>query len=305
MTTLLPNLSVSLSQQRHRCIVDPFLALSPYGLPLSRQLGRVMELWVVREMWHILDNTYLYRQHQETEVYVGSSLMFAASLTSFIATEQDLPGFDPKVLEAWEFARTDIDTLGLNLFWVGDQLGQSLLPEGVQPDILRRYERLASELDTQIDPDPTPASSYLAAARDAIALSGALESAFILTAQPQLTTGNGFQPVLFSALNQWQIPYQQIEHDDPIATIERDYIRHLLVHAGLSPLLWASGLHLAVLHLSLPATMSLWATEDDPDGIEIDSLESCESGWEGSSRGKLGQPKNKLWRGARGFWYGL
>ena len=64
-------LSVSLlksNQQRPRCVIDPALALSPCGLLLYKNLGEAMELWVVRELWYILDNINLYLQRPELVV---------------------------------------------------------------------------------------------------------------------------------------------------------------------------------------------------------------------------------------------
>ena len=55
------DLTVTLQQRRPACVLDPALILSPYGLALSR-LGEVVELWVGRELWHMLDNTHFYTQ---------------------------------------------------------------------------------------------------------------------------------------------------------------------------------------------------------------------------------------------------
>ncbi|MCX7595226.1 MAG: hypothetical protein N2235_15995 [Fischerella sp.] len=66
MATLSPNISITLSQQRLTCVLDPSLVLSNYGLSLTQQLGEVMDLWVVRELWHILDNTRFYVQQPES-----------------------------------------------------------------------------------------------------------------------------------------------------------------------------------------------------------------------------------------------
>ena len=64
MTALFPDLSVTVSQRRWACVLDPILALSEYGLPLVKQLGKVMDLWVVREFWHI----------STTPTFTGSNL---------------------------------------------------------------------------------------------------------------------------------------------------------------------------------------------------------------------------------------
>ncbi|MDF5708725.1 MAG: hypothetical protein PUP90_13950 [Nostoc sp. S4] len=62
---LLLKSSSRLCQAQMICIIDPALALSVHGVPLIQQLGEVMELWVVRELWHILDNSNFYLHHPE------------------------------------------------------------------------------------------------------------------------------------------------------------------------------------------------------------------------------------------------
>ncbi len=57
MAAVFPDLSLTVSQRRWACVLDPTLALSRFGLLLVKRLGEVMELWVVRELWHVLDNT--------------------------------------------------------------------------------------------------------------------------------------------------------------------------------------------------------------------------------------------------------
>ena len=309
MATLLPTFSVTLSQRRWPCVLDPFLALSPCGLPLATQLGQVMELWVVRELWHILDNTCFYRQLSEPRTAPNTDLPYVSRLITFVGdedlVEEEPPVLNRKALDEWERARTDINMTGLNVFWIGEQLGQSLLPEGIQPTIIKRYEQLAYNLERQPQQTKTLGEPLNAAARDAIALAATLGSAFVLTCQPNSAKPQDAQSMLFRALKSWQIPYQQIDDADPIATIERDYIRHLLVHAGLSSLLWSSDLKLAVLHLSLPAAQSLELSEPD-DEIEIDPLNDMDDRiWMQDSGHHQIPSGTNLWAGAQGFWYGI
>lgn len=56
MAAALPDLSVTIAQRGWACVLDPTLALSPLGLPLVRPLCQGMEIWLVREPWHILDD---------------------------------------------------------------------------------------------------------------------------------------------------------------------------------------------------------------------------------------------------------
>src|SRR5712692_5673952 len=62
---LFPDLSLTLSQRRRACVLDPALTLSRFGLHLVRRLGELMELWMPREFWHILDNSQFYGRRPE------------------------------------------------------------------------------------------------------------------------------------------------------------------------------------------------------------------------------------------------
>ncbi|MBD0337204.1 MAG: hypothetical protein ICV62_17080, partial [Cyanobacteria bacterium Co-bin13] len=72
--TLVSDFSITLNQRRWACVLDPALALSDYGLPLAKQLGELMELWIVREFWHLLDNTQFYLQQPEQLLQSAGSL---------------------------------------------------------------------------------------------------------------------------------------------------------------------------------------------------------------------------------------
>jgi hypothetical protein len=300
MATLLPTFSVTLSQRRWTCVLDPLLALSPLGLPLTKQLGQVMELWIVRELWHILDNTHFYLQYSEGDRPPSTKDPESTALQTLT--------LDEKALRDWDASRTEIDMTGLNVFWVGDALGQSLLPEGMKPDIVQRYERFAAALDLHIQQQQSPKDLCLSAAtRDAAALVAALTGAIatptlILTQPPQPSPSGQTQPCLCTLLQQWGIPCQALDDQDPMVAIERDYLRHLFVHAGLSQLVWA-GLQLAVLHLSIPSASSLALHVDDEEDINMPELVAMKESWEIESDSAWETPETNLWVGAQGFWY--
>ena len=56
MAAALHDISVNIGPRRPAFVLDPALALSPLGLPLARRLCHGTELWLVRELWHILDD---------------------------------------------------------------------------------------------------------------------------------------------------------------------------------------------------------------------------------------------------------
>src|SRR5262245_49194152 len=94
--------STAPAQRPWACVVDPALAFTPEGPQAVRQLSRVLEVWVFRELWHILDNTSFFaraphgREGDEANV---------ATLGA---------------LGQWERLRYENDLLGLRLFWIGD-----------------------------------------------------------------------------------------------------------------------------------------------------------------------------------------
>ncbi|MBL0010186.1 MAG: hypothetical protein IPP22_02545 [Nitrosomonas sp.] len=53
---LVPDISLSVSQRRPVCVIDPALALASREAPLTvLRLAKLFELWVPRAFWQILD----------------------------------------------------------------------------------------------------------------------------------------------------------------------------------------------------------------------------------------------------------
>jgi hypothetical protein len=269
MTFLSPNLSLTLTQQRPTCVLDPSLVLSPYGLPLARHLGRVMELWVARELWHVLDNTYFYEHNPE-------SIMMT----------------DPRTLQDWKWAKTETNPASLNLFWLGDRPGESFLPpHNTDPHLFERWEFVIRSLDEHINRQDFPNSFLTSALRDTLALTIALDCASILTYQSPENAAANFSPLICTVLENWNIPCQAIALTDPLATLESKNFLYLFVQAGLSKLLW-SGLNLAILHLFVPATSALYY-----------GTRHLQDSFYPKRDRELDSSNPNLWEGARGFWY--
>jgi hypothetical protein len=284
MTTLFPDLSVTLSQRRWACVIDPTLALSEYGLPLVKQLGEVLDLWVVREFWHILDNTYFYWQQPDLTNYeekkVGTAVQLQLSRQAFCT------------LKEWERLRLETDLGSLNLFWIGDGIGESFLPKHTDPSVVGRWEILARSLEIQLKGQQDPAEPLTSAFRDAVALTAALSSAFVLTYRTREDLVRNLPPAICSSLRNWDISCQEVETKDAIATLERDYLRQLLIQAGLAKFLW-SGLHLCVLHLVVPHATTISPPSDWTEEFSLAEWEN----WQ-----ELPEEEN-FWEEAQGFWY--
>ncbi|MBD2034849.1 hypothetical protein H6F76_07350 [Leptolyngbya sp. FACHB-321] len=280
---LVSDFSITLNQRRWACVLDPTLALSHYGLPLVKQLGELMELWIVRELWHILDNPQFYL-HQPSLI---SSVQMPIALPSYGNSSQHVV----QTLKEWERLRTSTDRNSWNIHFLADVIGESCVPTGIDADIIWRWESLAQSLDTRLDQQVSKPDILTLAFRDLAALAAA-RPACILT-----HCVNEEAPALCKTLQQWGIACQPIEPTNAIADIEREQFRNLLVHAGLSKFLWA-GLNLAVLHLVVPAAATLSTTfaQDWSDEYSFSEIDE--------STVDQGLSTN-LWQGAQGFWYSI
>ena len=285
--TLIPNFSITLNQRRWACVLDPVLALSEYGLPLVKQLGELIELWIVREFWHILDNTQFFLR--QPELILGHQAATLSPQQQQTRSQQAV-----RALQEWERLRTTTDRHSWNINFLADVIGESCVPIGIDTDIIGRWESLAQSLDAQLDRQPIQPDTLTLAYRDLAALAAA-RPACVLTHRSVAEVSQNLPPGICLTLEQWGIPCQQIQPTNAIATIERDQFRNLLVHAGLSKLLWA-GLDLVVLHLVVPAAATLSTTRNWSEEFsfpEIEDLIELEA-----------MPLN-LWEEAQGFWYAV
>jgi hypothetical protein len=274
-------------RQPWTCIIDPALALSRYGVPLVKQLGEVMELWVVRELWHILDNCAFYLQQPGLIAPRGNSCERTPQQERN-ALEETL-----RSLLEWERFRGETDLAGLNFFWLGDSPSESFVPKSRNLDIFWRWEAIANSLDSQLDRWQTVDYILPLAFRDTAALAVSLGSAFILTHQLPADFEQNLAPEICNALENWGIPCQLLTPDDSIVAMERDYLRQLLIHTDAAKFLWA-GVRLAMLHLIVPIAPDL---QKFPEQSQTNSPSVAAEPTDDP------KPHNFSWIGARGFWY--
>ena len=288
MTMLSPNLSVKLCQPRCTCILDPTLALSLYGLLLAKQLGTVVDLWLGRECWHIINDPTLYLQKPELlaldRLIIGESNDWAHSSLQEIV----------RSLRQWERFCAATDLTRLNLFWLGDRPSESLLPPTRTIDLFWHWEAIASSLDRKLARSQAKQNILLFAFRDTISLAVSLGFAFILTYQTQDNFDKGYAPDICQVLSHIGIPCQFLPPKDPKVTIERHYFHQLLICTNTAKVVWA-GVHLAVLHLLAPTAPGI--VEAFPNSSLSNS--SSEVGESIDDRRSL----NSFWSGVRGFWY--
>jgi hypothetical protein len=239
-------LSIKFHRPHRTCILDPMLALSCYGVPLVTQLGTVMDLWVGKEFWHILENTRFYSQHPESLLLNRAMPDHTEYIASFSAQEIR------KSLQEWAKLRQGMDLDGTKLFWLGDRLNESSLPQGLQSNTIQKYEILASSLENQIPRSSQTSEILTSLFSDTVALSASLSSSFILTRQYKINDNDSLLPEICLELESFGIPCQTVDIADKMMVIEQDYLRKLFVQVGLSKFLWA-GLKFSILHLLVPS----------------------------------------------------
>ncbi|MGY6214250.1 hypothetical protein ACW73L_03720 [Methylolobus aquaticus] len=298
MNAVLPELSVNISQKRWSCVLDPTLALSSFGLPLATRLGRVMDLWVARELWHILDNTHFYLQEPTSLLHTADDEGAPAPERSRIVVE---------ALREWERIRLENDPGRQNCYWIGDGPMESFLPDGLEPEVVWRYEAICADLDRLL-PDKTVLPS---AYRDVVALAATLPSAFVLThlpatgetGEPGGRVGSRRVPDICQVFEQWTAvhgdrPSQrciEVAENDPWRREETDLLRRAMLHAGLGKWVW-SGLRLAVLHIAAPAAAIAAGSRRGEFGFMGDDLGEFDAET---------LPAADYWRDAQAFWYPL
>lgn len=286
--TLVSDLSITLTQRRWACVLDPALALSVYGLPLVKQLSELMELWIVREFWHILDNPQFYIE--QPEALLGTPIEVLPPAEQQQVSRQML-----RSLQEWERLRLRVDPTTRNINFLADVIGESFVPAGADSDLIWRWESLAQSLDNCLGEQLTRADTLTLAYRDLAALAAARPACILTHRSPEAIKLNA-PPAICQTLQQWGITTCEVSAEDSISVAERNYLNNLLVHAGLSKLLW-SGLNLVVLHLMVPAAAAISQNSQRDNNLAFSDLDE--------SSGLLPIEAMNLWQGAQGFWYSV
>lgn len=270
------------------CVLDPALALSQYGVLLVKQLRSHLEIWISRELWHILNNTSSYLLQPST--LISEQLLQEEQLDRpYGALQETLWS-----LRQWAQLSEETDLTRLNLFWLGDSLRESFLPNHQSSELFWQWEAIASSLDAQLKKQT---DNYLLplAFRDTVSLAVSLGSAFILTYQLSAETQQGNPPAICKALSNWGIPCTLLSPQDPIIKLERDYFHQLLIHTNTATLLWA-GINLAVLHLLAPGVPHPTQSAEYITGQSLDdrlaSIGNCNY-------------LDLSWAEVKGYWYPL
>jgi hypothetical protein len=267
------DLEIRLAHRRRSIVLDPGLALSLHGAPIAARLGRAADLWIVPELWHILDNVALSQGHRrpfEEETALGHA-------------ERDMA----LSVRLWERLRSESDLNNGAFFWIGDALRESRLPEAAPPGLLQNCEILAQSFDARGHHARAGRHSPLwPATRDALALSVVLGTGLVLTH----LGADGGPPALCRMLDECAVRSAPIDAGEGIAAREREQLRRMAAACGLAKFVFA-GLDLAVLQLLVPRYVP-FSVPAEPDALpDLEDLPLAVSA--------------ALWDDAQGFWYPL
>ncbi|HHP7232250.1 MAG TPA: hypothetical protein ACFCUY_15490 [Xenococcaceae cyanobacterium] len=274
--------------QSWRCVLDPSLALSYYGSLIVENLSGKAELWIARELWNIIRNTDFYLHRPELIIFEHQS-----SQKTFLNERNTLEEIFWSLKE-WNRVRQSSDIARLGLFWLGDSLQESLLPSHSSTETFWHWETLAHSLDNYIIKPEYKENVLTSAFRDTVALAVSLGSASILTYQLSSSDQDAI-PDIGLTLENWGIPCRRLQAQEPMVVVEREYLRQLMVNAGLAKLLWAE-VKLAILHLVIPTPYI--ATTLAQKSLVTQYTDT-------SNYQEKIQVEDYFWKKARAFWYAL
>jgi hypothetical protein len=255
----LADLSLTVSQHKLACVLDPSLLLDhAQGPTLALRLTHVLEPWLTRSFWHVIDASELLRGAR--------------------AGAPDPP--DPAALAAWITLRDETDAGSWPLRWVGDNRAESQVRDGADADVVERYEWLSAALARRC---PVPRDERArwtgidrtANALDTLALSACLEGATVLTQMP----GDG-DPWPVRALMLARVPVQSLTPmpADTLFAAERQLLRGALAGAGLAALT-ARLPKLAVVHVSVEDDAIGAAGDGDDEALTAHDPWTQASAW--------------------------
>lgn len=313
----IPPISVSVSSPRSACILDSDLVFSPLGLMLVMRLRDAFDVWLPPGVWRILDDAEL----------ILSRAKAVLKDRPKAATQKD--GFwrlmaHEEVFAQWNRARTETDLAGLNLYWMGDERSESLLPQGTDPGIVHRFQSLSRSLEVrpslrgEVHGESPHSSSntvgYAADAlgartgsdpmqylelllhesyRDSVCLAAALvlQKGFVLTvcsSDPVGDRGGEAEPEICRYLRHWRVDIER----HALSIFETGMLLPTLAGAGIMPVMrYAAGVrrHLALIHIVAPAAVLIPVDRDLDEGFDKE----------------VPLPHFNWWQGSKAFWYPL
>ncbi len=267
---------VSVRSRKLACVLDPALVLgSRVGLAFALRLSRVLEPWLTRSFWQVID---------------ASELLLPGLAAATPANDAETPWPLADVLRAWIALRNATDAGSWPFRWIGDNLAESQLNGSADSGVVMHYEALAEALATRVRPDDDLAPGIWPsrwnrreASVDTIALSAALDGALVLTAAvPEQ------EPWPVQALARIGRPARLLDplptgHCASLFAAERALLRDALAAAGLASLAQElpplAALHVNVVPAML-ATSAMQALPGTEEGLAPERWADAENPWD-------------------------
>ena len=251
------DLSLTVSQRKLACVLDPALVLgSAAGLRLALRLTQVLEPWLTRSFWQVVDDSERLLHclaTQDGPTAVRGLVVDAQALTDWVRLREQTP------IDAWPLRS------------VGDSYADTHLRDTDEPDLVDRYEWLLAAMEPP--PGDNKALTAPPADWDALALSACLDGSAILCA-----LSDGEEPAAVRALHHMNIEVQKLEPmpEGSLFMIERQLLREALALAGLAPVS-AQLPRMAVAHALVPGCW--FNAAPDLDGEAVDPWAGAKAWW--------------------------
>jgi hypothetical protein len=266
-----PNdLSLTVSQRKLACVLDPALVLAyAQGPGLALRLTQVLEPWLTRSFWQTIDASELLLGHASRQC----------------PTEIVLPRLLPDVsaLSAWIALRDSTDAGSWPLRWIGDNVAQSQVGDNFEADVVDRYEHLACALADRASGNVAEIGCWaegmdpVLGAMDTLALSATLGGALVLSMIPSASDSIPWpvQAMTLAGLKSLRLDPVPI---DSLFASERQWVRDALVSAGLAAV--AERLpRLVVVHIMVDANVPQSPGQESADSVPLDPWAAAQGWW--------------------------
>jgi hypothetical protein len=227
------DLSLTVRQRKLPCVIDPALVLCHAQGPLiAQRLTQVVEPWLTRSFWQVLDASELLLHHHS-----GTLIALTDAQPSARA-----PQPVPEALLEWMRLRDSTDAGSWLFRWVGDSLAESQTHDDADAQIVDRYEMLAQSWAQALGAWPledgctqpwVQGFDAVASAMDTLVLSATLGGAVVIS----LCEKAGEPPWPVQALSRVGINAKHhalAPHS--LFAAERTLLRDALAVAGLAPI---------------------------------------------------------------------
>jgi len=263
-----PDLALTVRQRKLACVLDPALALChAHGPLLAQRLTQVVEPWLTRSFWQVLDASELLLRRQARDV----------------ASSDGLAQPDASALTEWIRLRDCTDAGSWTFRWIGDCVAESQVQDATDVQVVERYETLAEALVRRLTRECGAAAwlhgyDPVAGALDTLILSATLGGAIVLSQDAGMSNVDPWPVQALARIGVNATCLQPLPAESLFAA-ERALLRDALAAAGLAPVLEELP-PLIVLHVVAADGDGNAATTSNDDAIALDP-----------------------WAGARAWWY--